>query len=79
MNLSMKQKQTHRHREQTNGCRAGGVRGSKDWEFAISSYKLSHIGWINNKILLYFRELFSISWDKPQWERIYRRCMCVYK
>ena len=24
MNLSMKQKQTHRHGEQTCGCRAGG-------------------------------------------------------
>ena len=23
MNLSTKQKQTHRHREQTSGCRAG--------------------------------------------------------
>ena len=24
MNLSMKQKQTHRHREQTCGCQGGG-------------------------------------------------------
>ena len=24
MNLSMKQKQTHRHREQTGGCQGGG-------------------------------------------------------
>ena len=27
MNLSMKQKQTHRHREQTYGCQEGGVWG----------------------------------------------------
>ena len=29
MNLSMKQKQTHRHREQTCGCLGGGMR--KRW------------------------------------------------
>ena len=27
MNLSMKQKQTHRHREQTGGCQGGGIWG----------------------------------------------------
>ena len=27
MNLSMQQKQTHRHREQTYGCQKGGVIG----------------------------------------------------
>ena len=27
MNLSMKQKQTHKHREQTCGCQGGGVGG----------------------------------------------------
>ena len=26
MNLSKKQKQTHRHREQTSGCQGGGYR-----------------------------------------------------
>ena len=30
MNLSMNQKQTHRHREQTCGCQAGGGVG-KGW------------------------------------------------
>ena len=49
MNISVKQKQTHRHREQTCGCRGG----EKDWEFGISRYKLVHIEWINNKVLLY--------------------------
>ena len=28
MNSSMKQKQTHRHREQTGGCQGGGGIGS---------------------------------------------------
>ena len=27
MNISMKHKQTHRHREQTCGCQGGGVVG----------------------------------------------------
>ena len=48
-NLATKQKQTHRHREQTRGCQGGGV----DWGFGISRCKLLHIEWINNKVLLY--------------------------
>ena len=53
MNISKTQKQTHRHKEQTCGCQRGGGRGGKDWEFWISRCKLLHIGWINNKVLLY--------------------------
>ena len=49
MNLSRKQKQTHRHREQTCGRQGGG----EDWELGISRCKLVYIGWINNKVLLY--------------------------
>ena len=52
MNISMKQKQTHRYREQTCGCQGGGGGGRKEWEFGISRCKLLHIGWIN-KVLLY--------------------------
>ena len=29
MNLSTKQKQTHRHREQTHGCQEGGEAGKR--------------------------------------------------
>ena len=36
MNLSMKQKQTHRHREQTCGCQGGG-----GWEGWIGSLGLA--------------------------------------
>ena len=54
MNLSTKQKQTHRHREQTCGChRVGLVGGGMHWEFGISRCKLLHKEWINNKVLLY--------------------------
>ena len=49
MNLPAKQKQTHRHREQTCVCQGGeGVGG---WtEFGISRHKLLYM-WINNNIL----------------------------
>ena len=51
MNLSTKQKQTHRHKEQSCGCRVAGVWGM-DWEFGVSRYKLLHIEWINCKVPL---------------------------
>ena len=50
MNLFTKQKQTHRHREQTYGCQ-GGARGT-DWEFGVGGCKLSHLEWVNNKVLM---------------------------
>ena len=51
-NLSTKQKQTHRHREQTYGCQRGGS-GGMDWNFGISRCKLLYIERINNKDLWY--------------------------
>ena len=54
MKLSMKQKQTHRHKEQTCGSEGeewGG--GGMEWELGFSRCKLSYIEWINNKVLLY--------------------------
>ena len=47
MILSMKQKQTHRHREQICDCQ-----GDRDWEFVDSRCKLLYIEWINNKVQL---------------------------
>ena len=35
LNLSTKQRKTHRHRDQTCGCQ-GGKSGWMDWEFGIS-------------------------------------------
>ena len=36
MNLSVKQKQTHRYREQTCGCQGeDGVERGMNWEFGI--------------------------------------------
>ena len=54
MNLCTKQKQTHRHRQQTCGCQgASGDGGGIDQKFGISRCKLLYVGWINNKVLLY--------------------------
>ena len=54
MNLSTKQKQTHRHREHTRGCQGEGVGGGRmECEFGVSRCKLLYIGWINNEVLLY--------------------------
>ena len=53
MNISTKQKQTHRCREQTCGCQGGEGWRWIDWEFGVSRCKLLYIGWINNKVLLY--------------------------
>ena len=53
MNISMKQKQIHRHREQICGCQGGGRVGKGGWEAGISRCKLLCIEWINNKVLLY--------------------------
>ena len=35
MNMSMKQKQTHRHREQTCGCPTVG--GGMEWELGLTN------------------------------------------
>ena len=43
-NLSMEQKQTLRHREQSCGFHNSG--GGVNWEFKVSRYKLLHIEWI---------------------------------
>ena len=52
MNLSTKQKQIHRHREQTCGCQGWGREGV-DEEFGVGRCQLLHLEWINNKVLMY--------------------------
>ena len=49
MNLSMKQKQNHRHRKQTGGW-------GMEWEVGVSHCKLLYVEEINNKVLLYSTE-----------------------
>ena len=55
VNLSTKQKQTHRQRTHLWLPRGGSGEGV-DWECGINRYRMDkplHIGWINNKVLLY--------------------------
>ena len=49
MNLPMKLKQNHRHKEQTNGCQGTGVGEGMEWEVGVSRCKLLFIEWINNR------------------------------
>ena len=51
MNLSTKQKQTHRHRGQTCGCQVV-VGGGIGWEFGVGRCKLLHLEWINRASLV---------------------------
>ena len=81
INLSMKQKQTHRHRDQTCGCQGGGeVGGGMNWEFGVSRCKLLHIEWINNKVLLYntgnYIQYPGINHNGKEYKR---ECIYVYK
>ena len=49
MNISTKQKQTHRHREEIYDCQ--GERGSRMvWDFGVIRCKLLHLEWISNEI-----------------------------
>ena len=64
MNLSTKQKQTHRQRTDLWLPLLRGSRERMYWEFEISRFKLLNIEWIQNKVLLYM-ELYSKSCDKP--------------
>ena len=52
MNLSTKQKQTHKHGEQTCGCQRGGRMSEMDWEFGLNRCKLLPLERIINEILL---------------------------
>ena len=49
INLSMKRKQTHRHREQTCGCQARWERGGG----GVWGQQMQTTEWIRNKIPLY--------------------------
>ena len=65
MNLAMKQKQTHRHREETGGCQGGGVWGKDGlgvWDQQIQTviYRMDN----QQGPTVQHRELYSISCDK---------------
>ena len=47
INVSVKQKQNHRYKEQTHVAKGEKGEGVKNWEPGISRYKLLYIGCIN--------------------------------
>ena len=51
MNLYMKQKQTHRHKQTVVGRRERRL--GKGWSQRLGLANLLYVGWINNKVLLY--------------------------
>ena len=55
MILSIEKNQTHGHGERTCSCQGGGGGGGSgmDWEFGVNRYKLLHLEWISNEVLLY--------------------------
>ena len=53
MNLSTEKKQTHGYGEQTCGCQVGGGGVGWTWSLGLNRYKLLHLKWIGNEILLY--------------------------
>ena len=66
MNLSAKQKQTHRHREQTCGCQGGGGWGRDglrvcDQQMQTSIYRMDK----QQGPTVQHKELYSISCYKP--------------
>ena len=49
MNLSIEQKQVHRHIEQTVVSRRKGEERGVYWEFGVGRCKLLHLEWVNNR------------------------------
>ena len=75
MNLSMKQKETHRHREQACGYQGGGM----DPEFGVGRCKLLHVEWITNKVLLYSTgNYIQYPGINPNEKEYKKECIYVY-
>ena len=55
MNLSVKQKQNHRHKRLVL-AKGERVEGEMKLEIGVSRYQLLFMEWINNKVLLYSTE-----------------------
>ena len=52
-----------------------GVRGGMEWAVRVNRCIRLYIGWINKKVLLIGN---SISYDKPEWKRIFLKRMFIY-
>ena len=51
----------------------------RDWQFGVSRYKLLHLEWINNEVLLYstgnYIQLLVTEHDRRQYEK---KNVCTY-
>ena len=76
MNLLAKQKETHRLREQTYGCQAGGEgKNSGEGigrEFGMDMYTLLYLKWITSKDLLHNIWNSAQCYVAPWMERKFR-------
>ena len=63
MNLSTKQKETHRHGEQTCGCQGDREGSGMDGEFGVNRCKLLRLKWISNEVLLYSTGNYVLKHD----------------
>ena len=76
MNLSMEQKQTHGHREQTCGCQGGG--SGRECDFGVRC-KLLHLEWKSNEVLLYSTGNYIQSLVMEHDGRCYeKKNVCIY-
>ena len=79
MNLSTKQKQTHRDEQQICGCQGEQEgEGVRCWELRVNSCKLLHLEWTDSEILPYctgnyVQSLLSWSMIKDNM----RKRMCI--
>ena len=80
MNLPTKQKQTHRHGEQTCGCQGGGGGSGMDEEFGVSRCKLFHLEWTSNEVLLHSTGSYiqSPGIDHDGKEQFKKECIYMY-
>ena len=69
----MKQKQNHGHREQTGCCQGEG--SGQGWSGRLGlAGKTSTYGMdAKQGPTVAHRELYSTSYEKPQWKRIYKK------
>ena len=80
MSLPMKQKQTHRYREQTCGCQGGGGREKDGLGVWVSRRKLLHLEQITNEVLLYCTGIdFGKDDDGKNIKKNVCVCVCMYR
>ena len=78
VNLTTKQKQTHRSREQTCGCQGGGEGNGMDGSLGLSRCKLLLLEWIISEVLLYSPGNYIQSPGIDHDGKKYKKRMCMY-